>query len=171
MAVLPVIIIGHPTLRKTAQPIDDINPELAELAKNMIETMRVNDGIGLAAPQVNISRRMFVVDKALIRDDWEAEAYINPEILEREGSESFEEGCLSIPGIRAEVVRPTRIKVRYQRLNGETVEEEMDGLLARVFQHEYDHLNGVLFVDKISPLKYKILEPKLKELETSAAYR
>ncbi len=171
MAVLPIIKIGHPTLRKVAEPVRDWGEELKELASNMIDTMRVNDGIGLAAPQVNISLRMFVVDKHLINEDWEAEAFINPEILETEGSEPYEEGCLSIPGIREEVVRPTRIRVRYQKLDGSTVEEEMDGLLARVFQHEFDHLNGILFTDKISPIKKKLLEPRIRELEETYAVR
>ncbi len=171
MAVLPIIKIGHPTLRKVAEPVRDWGEELKELASNMIDTMRVNDGIGLAAPQVNISLRMFVVDKHLINEDWEAEAFINPEILEAEGSEPYEEGCLSIPGIREEVVRPTRIRVRYQKLDGSTVEEEMDGLLARVFQHEFDHLNGILFTDKISPIKKKLLEPRIRELEETYAVR
>ena len=171
MAVLPIIKIGHPTLRKVAAPIQEFNKELQELAQNMIETMRLNDGIGLAAPQVNISRRMFVIDKHLIQEDWEAEAYINPEILESEGAEAFEEGCLSIPGIREEVVRPTKIRVRYQKLDGSQVEEMMDGLLARVFQHEFDHLEGILFTDKISPIKKKLLESRLRELEETYAVR
>ncbi len=171
MAVLPIIKIGHPTLRKVAAPIREFNKELRELAQNMIETMRLNDGIGLAAPQVNISRRMFVIDKHLIQEDWEAEAYINPEILESEGAEAFEEGCLSIPGIREEVVRPTKIRVRYQKLDGSQVEEMMDGLLARVFQHEFDHLEGILFTDKISPIKKKLLESRLRELEETYAVR
>ncbi len=171
MAVLPIIKIGHPTLRKVAAPIQEFNKELQELAQNMIETMRLNDGIGLAAPQVNIYRRMFVIDKHLIQEDWEAEAYINPEILESEGAEAFEEGCLSIPGIREEVVRPTKIRVRYQKLDGSQVEEMMDGLLARVFQHEFDHLEGILFTDKISPIKKKLLESRLRELEETYAVR
>ena len=165
MAVLPIIKIGHPTLRKVAEPVEGFDVSLRELAENMIETMRVNEGIGLAAPQVNISRRMFVIDLSLIDEELEARAYVNPEILNSSGSEKFEEGCLSIPGIRADVVRPTQIRVRYQTLDGETVEEEMEGLLARVFQHEFDHLEGILFTDRLSPLQKKLLGEKLQELE------
>ncbi len=165
MAVLPIIKIGHPGLRKTAEPVTEFNSDLARVAKDMIETMRVNDGIGLAAPQVNILRRFFVIDKELIDENWDAEAYINPEILSSEGAEKIEEGCLSIPQIRADVIRPTHIHVRYQTLDGKTVEADMDGMLARVFQHEFDHLNGILFVDKISQIQKKLLESRLEELE------
>ncbi len=171
MAVLPIIKIGHPTLRKVAEPVAAFDQELRELAENMIETMRVNEGIGLAAPQVNVSQRLFVIDLNLIDEELEAKAYVNPEILASSGSEKFEEGCLSIPGIRADVVRPTHIKVRYQTLEGETVEEEMEGLLSRVFQHEYDHLEGILFVDLISPLQKKLLGTKLQELEGAYSIR
>ncbi len=171
MAVLPVIKMGHPTLRKVAKPVTQFDIDLENFVSDLIETMKLNDGIGLAAPQVNVSKRLFVVDKELINEDWQAQAYINPEILSREGSERIEEGCLSIPGVRAEVDRPARIRARYQLLNGETVEEEMDGVLARVFQHEYDHLEGILFVDKLPLLKRKLLEPQLKELEGAYAYR
>ncbi len=165
MAVLPVIKIGHPTLRKVADPVTEFDRSLKELAENMIDTMRVNEGIGLAAPQVNISRRLFVVDLKLIDETLSARAYVNPEILSREGMDRLEEGCLSIPGIRAEVDRATRIRVRYRTVEGETKEEEMDGLLARVFQHEYDHLDGILFIDRLNVLQKKLLEPRLKELE------
>jgi len=165
MAIIPIIKIGHPTLRKVAQPVSDFDDELNSLAENMIETMRLGEGIGLAAPQVNISKRMFVIDLKLIDENLEAKAYINPKILSTEGSESFEEGCLSIPGIRAEVIRPVKIEVQYQTISGEQTTEELYGLTARVFQHEFDHLEGILFIDKIAPLKKKLLEPKLKELE------
>ncbi len=171
MAILPIIKIGHPSLRKVAEPVQDFDPDLQELAQNMIETMRLNEGIGLAAPQVNILKRLFVIDKELINEEWDAQAYVNPEILDDDGSEKYEEGCLSIPGVRAEVIRPFKIKVRYQTLFGEWVEEELDETVARVFQHEYDHLEGILFIDKISPLKKKLLEPQLKELEGVYAYR
>lgn len=149
-----------------------VDPDLKNLVKNMIETMRINEGIGLAAPQVNISKRFFVVDRTLIDENLPASAYINPEILSASpDTEDFEEGCLSIPGVRANVNRPTQITARYQKPDGEWVEEEMDGLLARVFQHEFDHLNGVLFIDHISTLKRKLLEPKLQEIYGVAAYR
>ena len=170
MSVLNIIKIGHPTLRKIAKPVEKFDQNLEKLVLDMVETMRLNDGIGLAAPQVNVSKRLFVIDKKLINEEWEAGAYINPKILKADGSNILEEGCLSIPNIRADVDRPFKIEVEYQTLKGEKVREEMDDLLARVFQHEFDHLEGVLFVDKISILKKKLLEPQLKEIEQIYTY-
>ena len=170
MSILNIIKIGHPTLRKVAKPVEKFDQNLEKLVLDMVETMRLNDGIGLAAPQVNVSKRLFVIDKKLINEEWEAEAYINPKILKADGSNILEEGCLSIPNIRADVDRPFKIEVEYQTLKGEKVREEMDDLLARVFQHEFDHLEGVLFVDKISILKKKLLEPQLKEIEQIYTY-
>ena len=170
MSVLNIIKIGHPTLRKIAKPVEKFDQNLEKLVLDMVETMRLNDGIGLAAPQVNVSKRLFVIDKKLINEEWEAEAYINPKIIKADGSNILEEGCLSIPNIRADVDRPFKIEVEYQTLKGEKVREEIDDLLARVFQHEFDHLEGVLFVDKISILKKKLLEPQLKEIEQIYTY-
>jgi peptide deformylase len=170
MSVLNIIKIGHPTLRKVAKPVEKFDQDLEKLVLDMVETMRLNDGIGLAAPQVNVSKRLFVIDKKLINEEWEAEAYINPKIIKADGSNILEEGCLSIPNIRADVDRPFKIEAEYQTLKGEKVREEMDDLLARVFQHEFDHLEGVLFVDKISILKKKLLEPQLKEIEQIYTY-
>ena len=170
MSVLNIIKIGHPTLRKVAKPVEKFDQNLEKLVMDMVETMRLNDGIGLAAPQVNVSKRLFVIDKKLINEEWEAEAYINPKIIKADGSNILEEGCLSIPNIRADVDRPFKIEVEYQTLKGEKVRKEMDDLLARVFQHEFDHLEGVLFVDKISILKKKLLEPQLKEIEQIYTY-
>lgn len=165
MNILPVIKIGHPTLRKSAQKVEKFDQELIDLVQKMIETMRVNEGIGLAAPQVNVLSRLFVIDRKLINEDWGAQAYINPEILDTQGLDTYEEGCLSIPGIRAEVDRPFKIWVKYQTIEGKVVEEELEGLLARVFQHEYDHLDGILFIDRIPFIRKKMLEAQIKEIE------
>ncbi|MGH1365421.1 MAG: peptide deformylase [Calditrichia bacterium] len=164
MAVLPVIKLGHSSLRKRAEEIDVFDEELRTLSINMIETMRVNDGIGLAGPQVNILKRIFVIDLHVLDEELEAKAYINPEIIDTEGSEKMEEGCLSIPFVRADVSRPEKLKVRYQDIEGNAQEEEMDEFLARVFQHELDHLNGVMFIDHLSLIQRKLLEPKLKRI-------
>lgn len=171
MAVLPIIKVGHPTLRKVAKRVEKFDEILQKVVDDLIETMRVNEGIGLAAPQVNIAERFFVIDKKLINEDWEAQAYINPEILSTDGLEKVEEGCLSIPGVRLDVVRPFSINVRYQNTEGETIDEQMEDLLARVFQHENDHLNGVLFIDKINDFQRKLIEPRLREIEGVYAYR
>ncbi len=165
MAVLPIIKIGHPTLRKVAKPVVDFDDDLRRFADDLIETMRLNEGVGLAATQVNVLKSVFVIDKNLINEEWEVQAYINPEILKTEGDETSEEGCLSIPGVRADVNRSLKLKVRYQNLSGKTVDEELEGLLARVFQHEYDHLNGVLFIDRIPVLTRKLLDPQIREIQ------
>ncbi len=164
MAILPIVKLGHPALRKRAQEIDRITPALKQLAANMIETMRVNEGIGLAANQVNVLQRMFVIDLSLVDENLEARAYINPRILSRNGREVMEEGCLSIPDVRADVERAAIICVEYQTLDGQTVQETLEGLIARVFQHEWDHLNGVLFIDHISPIQRKLIEPQLNKI-------
>lgn len=169
MALLKIITYGHPTLRKKAEPITEITDEIRKLAQDMIETMQVADGIGLAAPQINKSIRMIVIGLDLIDDDLEPMAFINPEILEfSEETEVMEEGCLSIPGIREDVVRPRGIKVKFQTLEGKTETWEVEGLLARVFMHEIDHLDGIMFTDRVSPLKKKLLEPKLENLKKMA---
>lgn len=167
MAVLPIIKLGHPSLRKVAEPISEFDEALRELAENMIDTMEVNEGIGLAGPQVNILQRIFVIDLSLIDETLEPRAYINPEILSADGLGTMEEGCLSIPDVRADVDRPYSLKVAYQTLNGEQVAEEIDDLLARVFQHELDHLDGVLFIDKLPQIQRKLLEPQLRKIRSS----
>lgn len=169
MAVLPIIKLGHPSLRKKAEPVTSFDDGLRTLAANMIDTMRANDGIGLAGPQVNVLKRIFVIDVSLLVEGEEAQAFINPEIVTRDGSGDMEEGCLSIPGISAEVTRPDTISVRYQTLDGEEVEEELDDLFARVYQHELDHLNGVLFIDHLPTLQRKLLDPKLKKIREDYA--
>ena len=164
MAVLPVIQLGHNSLRKRAEEIQEIDEDIRTLASNMIDTMRAYDGIGLAGPQVNVLKRIFVIDFQVLNEEDEAEAFINPAILSSEGEEALEEGCLSIPDVRAEVSRPTKLVVQYETLDGDEVKAEMDGLPARVFQHELDHLNGILFIDKISFLQKKMIEQQLQQI-------
>ncbi len=165
MAVLPIVKLGHPALRKRAEEVTRFDEELANLARNMIDTMQVNEGIGLAANQVNVLQRIFVIDFQLIDEHLEARAFVNPRIVRREGSVKMEEGCLSIPGVRADVVRPETVEVAYQDLEGRPHQEVLTELAARVFQHELDHLNGVLFIDHLSPLQRKLLEPQLKSIQ------
>jgi peptide deformylase len=164
MAVLPIIKLGHPALRKEASEISDITEDIRELAANMIDTMQLHEGIGLAGPQVNVLKRIFVIDLEIIDETLAPKAYINPKILSVDGSDIMDEGCLSIPDVRADVERPFKLEVEYQTLEGETVREEVEELTARVFQHELDHLDGVLFIDKISTFKRKLLEPQLKKI-------
>ncbi len=159
-----ILIYGHPVLRMKARPVEQIDDDIRDLAEEMIETMEVADGIGLAAPQVGESLSLCVVNMALIEDGAAARVFVNPEILDTEGSCTMEEGCLSIPDIREDVERPEKIRLRYQDLDGHEFEETCDGMLARVLQHEIDHLNGVLFVDRISPIRRKLLSKRLKKL-------
>ncbi len=148
--MLEVVTIGEEVLREQAEKIESFGSELRLLAEAMIETMHVEDGIGLAAPQIGASKRMFVVH---ISGD-EPRVFVNPEIIETSQEQTeYEEGCLSVPGVYAEVVRPEQVTVQAQTVEGKSFTLKTDGLLARVIQHEYDHLKGILFVDKLDPEK------------------
>lgn len=164
MSNLRVIKYGNPTLRMKAKKIEQINGEIKQLAEKMYQVMREEAGIGLAAPQVEESIALLVIDHSLINEDGVPTAYLNPEILGAEGESVIEEGCLSLPDIREEVKRAETIQLRFQNIDGEKFEQKFDGLLARVLQHEIDHLNGVLFVDRISPIKKKLLNKELKQI-------
>lgn len=164
MAVRNIVIYGHPILRLKAEPIQEINESTRLLVEDMIETMHFAEGIGLAAPQVAESIALFVVNLGLIEEGVAPVAYINPIILNEQGSSTMEEGCLSIPGILEEVTRSEIVRVKYQDITGQEHEETYNGMLARVLQHEIDHLNGILFVDRISPIKRKLLSKKLKKI-------
>lgn len=168
MAVLNVLTIGHPTLKKVAEKVTVFDDSLKSFAKDMIDTMFEEDGIGLAAPQVNKSIRMIVIDLPLADEDkYDApRVFINPEIVESSGSYCIEEGCLSVPEIREEVDRFQSIKVKYQDLDANEEFIEADDILSVVFQHEIDHLDGILFVDKLAPIKRKLLEQRLAELKS-----
>jgi len=178
--ILPITVFGHPVLRKKAQPIGPDYEGLKELIENMYHTMYNAEGVGLAAPQVNKSVRIIVFDSTPFQEDEPTlidfkKVLINPEILEFSGETmSFNEGCLSIPGIREDVDRPSKIRIRYQDENFNTFEEEWDGIVARVVQHEYDHLEGRLFVDHISPIRRRLINAKLNAIakgKTQPDYR
>lgn len=171
--ILPIYIYGHPVLRKIAQDIDTENyPNLTELTENMFETMYHADGVGLAGPQVGLEDRIFVVDLAPLADDEHPEfknfkkVFINAHITERTGDlEWVEEGCLSIPGIHEKVPREDRIRIEYLDENLQPHDETYTGYMARVIQHEYDHLDGVMFTDRISPMRKRMIKGKLIHLE------
>jgi len=150
MAVYRIVEMGDPVLREKAKEVPKITPNILKLLDNMAETMYEADGVGLAAPQVGVSKRVIVLDvgEGLIE-------LINPEITDREGEETDAEGCLSIPGVFGDVPRYARVTVKGLNRHGEEVEYQAEGLLARCFQHEIDHLEGVLFVDKAATLKKK----------------
>jgi peptide deformylase len=161
---LEVLVYGDPVLRRKSAPIETITAEIRQLAQDMIETMYVEEGVGLAAPQVGRSIRLLVADAEFDEEIRPARVFVNPEILESSGEWKFDEGCLSVPGIRAEIVRPETIRLRYQDLDGTVHEEEMHEIWARVLQHEIDHLDGKLFVDYLSPIKRSLIMKKLKAL-------
>lgn len=174
--IYPIVAYGNPILKKEAEEIDESFEDLDAVIENMFETMYQANGVGLAAPQINKSVRIFVVDAspfAEVEEDEEPDpkaegledfkkVFINPIIEEEVGNEwGFAEGCLSIPLIREEVMRKERITITYFDENWEFHEETYDGYAARIIQHEYDHLEGVLFTDRLSPLKRRILKKKL----------
>ncbi len=144
-----------------AKPVEVFDAALSTLVDNMFETMYAANGIGLAATQVDVHQRLLVLDVSETRD--EPHVYINPELVETEGSETCEEGCLSVPGIYAEVSRAEKVRVRAQDRNGETFERDLDGMHAICLQHEMDHLKGKLFVDYLSPLKRNMVRKKLEK--------
>jgi len=159
MAKLEVLHFPDERLRNKAIPVSNIDGEIKELAHNMLETMYAEGGIGLAATQVNIQKRIVVIDLSESKTD--PLFLVNPEILEKDGVESMREGCLSVPDYFEVVERAEYIKYRYQTLEDETVESETDSLLAVCVQHEIDHLDGKLFIDYLSPLKRQRLKKKL----------
>jgi len=165
--LLPVTVYGEPVLRKAAQPIDRNYQGFDKLIEDMFQTMYSADGVGLAAPQIGKSIRVFVVDASMMGDEDPAlidfkKIFINPEIISREGEEwAMNEGCLSLPGIREDVFRPEQVTLRYLDENWEEHEETYNGFAARVIQHEYDHLEGILFVDHLSPLRKRLIKGKL----------
>ncbi len=168
--VLPITAYGHPVLKKVAEEIDEEYPGLDDLIENMFETMYASDGVGLAAPQVNLSIRLFVIDatpygeQAPELKDFK-KVFINPYIIEETGKdEIMDEGCLSIPNIREDVQRKYRIRIEYYDENWQFRDETYEGIAARIIQHEYDHLEGVLFVDRISNLRKTLLKRKLNDI-------
>ncbi|NNE36814.1 MAG: peptide deformylase [Gammaproteobacteria bacterium] len=169
MAILDVLHIPDNRLRKIAHAISDIDDSIRELANDMLETMYAENGIGLAATQVNVQKRLVVMD--LSTEQTDPKVLINPEILSSSGTEEMQEGCLSVPEIFETVERPETITVRYQNLKGESIEESVDGLYAVCIQHEIDHLNGRLFIDYLSPLKRNRILKKFEKQEKLQAAR
>jgi peptide deformylase len=164
--IYPVTLYGDPVLRKKAQPVSPDFDDLKGFLKNMFATMYVSDGVGLAAPQIGQSVRVFVIDSTGNEEEGEApgivRAFINPQILEKTGDEwILNEGCLSLPEIREDVSRPEAVKIQYMDEDFNEHVEIFHGFTSRVIQHEYDHLEGILFVDYLTPLRKRLLKSKL----------
>lgn len=174
--ILPVYVYGQPVLRKVAEDIAPDYPNLKELIRNMFETMSHADGVGLAAPQIGLPIRVVTIDLDVLSDDFPEykefrKAYINAHILEVSGEEvAMEEGCLSLPGIHETVKRGSRIRVKY--LDEDLVEHDeiVEGYLARVMQHEFDHLDGKMFIDHLSPLRRQMIKGKLNAMLKGKAH-
>jgi peptide deformylase len=160
----PILRLGDSILTDPAQPVAAITPEIDQLIDDMIETMYAAPGIGLAAPQVGVSKRLFVIDLSLGRDPQALAVLINPEFVEREGMQLEEEGCLSVPGFTSTVARPKRAVVRGLDRQGDMRTIEGTGLLARALQHEMDHLDGHLFVDRLRGISRDLILRKVKKL-------
>ena len=178
--ILPIVGYGNPVLKKIAGEIDASYPGLEKLLEDMWETMYNASGVGLAAPQVGKPIRIFIVDASPFEDEEEElkdfkKVFINAQILEETGEEwFFNEGCLSFPELREDVLRKPRIRIKYQDEKFNTIEEEYDGIAARIIQHEYDHIEGIVFVDRITPLKRRLIKSKLTNIikgVTQPAYK
>jgi peptide deformylase len=166
--IYPIVMYGDPVLRKRAKDLEK-GTDLKELVRDMFETMNAAHGIGLAAPQIGKGIRLFVVDGTTLEDEPDLKdfkkVFVNPVVVEEEGEPwGFEEGCLSIPNIREEVQRPERLRIKYFDENWNAHEEEFDDMKARIIQHEYDHIEGKLFIDYLSPLKKRMLKGKLADI-------
>lgn len=166
--IYPIVVYGDPVLKKRAKDIEKDSIDVKKMSDDLFETMEAAHGIGLAAPQIGKSIRMFVVDGRPIEDEGMKDfrkVFINPEILEEDGDKwAFEEGCLSIPDVREDVSRQENLVIHYYDENWVEHEEEYDGMQARIIQHEYDHIEGVLFTDHLTPLKKKLLKGKLTNI-------
>ena len=168
--ILPIYLLGQPVLRKETEEITADYPNLAELLDNMFQTMYNSDGVGLAAPQIGLNIRLFVIDASPMKEDFPEidstkRVFINPEIIETsEETIAYEEGCLSVPGIHEKVTRPTSITINYFDENFVEHTDTYDGFFARIVQHEYDHLEGKVFTDHLSALRRNLLKSKILKL-------
>jgi len=170
VAILDIEILGSGILREKAAPVESVTDDLRRLVRDMTDTMYDAEGIGLAAPQVGVSQRILVVDVADEEETRHMHALVNPVIVEfGKKTEKASEGCLSIPGIEESVTRPATVVVEALTPNGDPVRIEADGLLARALQHEVDHLDGILFIDRLSPLKRSILLRKWRKSRSGNA--
>ena len=170
--VYPIVKYGQPVLESQADTITEFDtPELNKLLADMFESMYAARGVGLAAPQIGIGQRIAVIDVSSGEDDSQKLVLINPEIIKTEGSQTGEEGCLSIPGFRESVTRPKTVTVRAQNAKGETFEMTGEDLLARAFLHETDHLNGKLYISHISMLKRDLIRRKIRKLQKADEWK
>ena len=168
--IRPILKYGAVALHQPAKPVEAITPEVEQLIDDLVATMYAAPGIGLAAPQVGVPLRVFVVDVSLGRDPKGLLTFVNPTFVERDGMQLEEEGCLSVPTFNATVVRPSRVVLKGLNRSGQPVQVEGTELLARAFQHEMDHLDGLLFVDRLRGIKRDLIVTKIKKLARSGKW-
>ncbi|MFQ5607397.1 MAG: peptide deformylase [Candidatus Zixiibacteriota bacterium] len=169
MAVRPIVLYGHPALREKSAEVDRVDQETKDIVADMIATLKDAQGLGLAANQIGLAKRIFLVDMSGIDPDEDVRVFINPVILETSGETEYEEGCLSFPDIYETITRAATVKIRALNLDGEEYELQADGMLARVILHEYDHIEGKLFIDYFSPMAKQLISGKLRKLKAASA--
>ena len=162
--ILPILKYGAPELRKVSEAVTNFDGEIEEIVKNMVETMYASPGIGLAAPQVGVNIRLATIDLSVGEEPGRLIVLCNPEIVSTEGTQRCDEGCLSLPDFSEVVTRPRKVLVRAQTIHGEEITVNGEGTLARCLSHEIDHLNGVLFIDRLSPLKRTLIRNRIRKL-------
>lgn len=169
--IYPIVKYGQTVLETPAETVTDFDtPELHKLIDDMFESMYAAKGVGLAAPQIGIGKRIAVIDTSVGEKPEERLVLINPEIIGREGAQTSEEGCLSIPGFREQVTRANRVTIRAQNAKGETFEKTGEELLARAFLHETDHLNGTLYITHVSPLKRDLIRRRIRKMQKAGEW-
>ena len=169
--IYPIVKYGQTVLETAAETVKDFDtPELHKLIDDMFESMYAAKGVGLAAPQIGIAKRIAVIDTSVGEKPEEKLVLINPEMIGRDGAQTGEEGCLSIPGFREQVTRPNRVTVRAQNAKGETFERTGEELLARAFLHETDHLNGTLYITHVSPLKRDLIRRRIRKMQKAGEW-
>jgi len=168
--ILKIVKYPEPVLERPGEPVTEFNDELRELVADMFETAYASQGVGLAAPQVGVSKRITVIDLSMGKDPEQKLVIINPEIILSEGRQYEEEGCLSFPEIREKIVRASKVRIRAQDANGKWFEMDGDELLARAFQHEIDHLDGIVFLFRMSPLKRGLTLRKIRKMQKEGTW-
>ncbi len=164
MAERPIVIYGDPILREVSQPVNTVDQEIKDLVSEMAGTLKEARGLGLSAVQIGVLKRVFIVDLSVVDIKETLRVFINPEIVETSGEVELEEGCLSFPGLYQKIVRPAEVRARATDLDGNQFEIKAGGLVARAILHEYDHLEGVLFIDHLSSLTRTLIKGRLKKL-------
>ena len=168
MAERPIVLYGDPVLREVSEPVDEINQEVKDLVSDLVDTIKKAKGLGLAAVQIGVLKRVFIVDLSAVDMNESLKVYINPVIVETEGEVVYEEGCLSFPGIYQKITRPAKVTIQATGLDGNRFEQTHEGLAARAILHEFDHLEGKLFIDYLSSISKSLLKGRLRKLASAS---